>query len=730
MNQYRRTATAPVLPIAPSPIAVTGHKRKLVGNAGSVAIPRRETSPAQLAPVAEPQPSLVIGKPSDYWKSLLNEWNIPILDTVGIEQDENAEKNVDFLETTSERVEAYQSIELLTAVRRRDMNTLKRIALEKRSRGETMNACNRFGESILHLACRKGSLDVVELLVGSDCDCSLLVRDDYGRTVLHDACWTINPPWELLKLILKKAPALWRVSDIRGHLAIQYVPKSAWPQWSAFLSKNKGLLQRIMVHSYHQIDIMQQQPPAGQALTQHQQQEQAVQQEPSLSQGSSTNDTSAVPSQNLPQHQQEVQQQTIPQQQQHISMPLPTPASRPVSTHNSEERLHSAVSTTEVGSAVATQAPQQQHSAPVSAAEATQAAVAKRSEAAQKMATSALSLCTGGGAAGTSAVQAQNVLARALAQANPAMVKAISQGQMQQQGQLKQGLSRFPPSATAAAPPKVEPAIPHHQQQHASPAPGPATAALDEALRAQSTNRSKSRSNLLLTEQHPHKEPSKEEEKLAPKTSNEDSSQAPLPYAPSISMIAARLKGYQKNNTAAAVTREESQPSAVQSPPQEQLPINPLPAVPNPLLGILSEGESNPPMKPENGQQQQQQGAAENSLSNPIATARCQEQDVSSDGGNSNHSSNSVSSVTMSASPSLVEENGSDTTMNNSTDSDSDRAVTSSSSNPESEDATASQDVTAAEVPRHNSEGGEGTTIADDNDNKPSVTASEKIIVG
>ena len=166
-------------------------------------------------------------------------------------------------------------------------------------------------------------------------------------------------------------------------------------------------------------------------------------------------------------------------------------------------------------------------------------------------------------------MQAQNVLARALAQANPAMVKAISQGQVQQQGQIKQGLFRFPPSTTASAAPKIEPAT---QQQHASPAPGPATAALDEALRAQSANRSKSRLNLLLTEQHPHKEPSKEEEKAASNTSSEDNSQAPLPYAPSISMIAARLKGYQKNNTAAAVAREESQPSAAQNPPQEQLP--------------------------------------------------------------------------------------------------------------------------------------------------------------
>ena len=649
MNQYRRSS-APVLPIAPSPIAVTGHKRK-----APVQLPRRETSPAQLAPVAEAPPSPVVGKPSDYWKSLLNEWKIPILDTVGIEQDESSDKNVVFLETTSERVEAYQSIELLTAVRRRDMATLKRIATDKRTRGETMNACNRFGESILHLACRKGSLDVVQFLVGDDCNCSLLLRDDYGRTVLHDACWTVNPPWELLKLILKKAPVLWRVSDIRGHLAMQYIPKSAWPQWSAFLSKNKQLLQRIMVHSYHQIDIMQQQPPP-----------QAQQEAPN---DSSTNDASAVPSQNLPQHQQPTQQ-TLPQQpQQNIPMPLPTPASRPVSAHNSEEQLNTTAPTT--------QAPQQQPAASSAAPVATQAAAAKPAPA----------------ISGTTALQAQDVLARALAQASPAMVQAISQGQIAAGSELKQGLTTFSPS-TAAATPAVKTEQASTQQQ--SSAPGPATAALDEALRAQSENRAKARSNILLTEQQVRKDSSKQEEK----STNEDSSQAPLPYAPSISMIAERLKGYQKNNPAATVPREEAKPvatTAAAPSPQAQMPMNPLPAVPNPLLGMMSEGESS---MPQNGQQQ--------------------EQDVPSDG----DSSNPVSSVTMSASPSLAEGNGSDTTINNTTDTDSDRAVTSSSSNPAAPES---------QVPMDTSDDGVTAANADpssSNDNKPADTATEKIIVG
>eukprot|EP00533_Pseudo-nitzschia_delicatissima_P014643 CAMPEP_0197274970 /NCGR_PEP_ID=MMETSP1432-20130617/13347_1 /TAXON_ID=44447 /ORGANISM="Pseudo-nitzschia delicatissima, Strain UNC1205" /LENGTH=413 /DNA_ID=CAMNT_0042740833 /DNA_START=12 /DNA_END=1253 /DNA_ORIENTATION=+ len=372
---------------------------------------------------------------------------------------------------------------------------------------------------------------------------------------------------------------------------------------------------------------------------------------------SSTNDASDVPPQSLSQHNQPVQQQTIPQQQQHLPVPLPTPASRPVSTHNSEEQLQSTAPQAQ---------PQPQHTVPVTAAK---ASVPKPSETALKLATSAM--------------QAQDVLARALAQANPAMVQAISQGQ---QGPLKQGLLRYTPSTVTAAAAQVAKVDLATQQA----APGPATAALDEALRAQSAHRSQSRSNLLLTEQHPHKEPSKSDEKPAPKDSNE--AQTPLPYAPSISMIAARLKGYQKSNAAAAAAREEAQTAAAhQESPQERLPINPLPAVPNPLLGILSECESNAPVKLEDEQ--------EHPPPAHVVAARHQEQD--SDGGNSNHNSNSMSSVTMSACPSFVEENGSDTTLNNTTDTDSDRAVTSSFSNPEAEDNTASitNVPTATEAP-------------------------------
>ena len=447
MNQY-------VFPIAPLPIAVAGQKRKLTLNSASNntiknhnstaalsssssptanSIPRRESAPATetLAPAvldnynsndnnSNSSPTTlanknsnnnnILTKPSDYWKSLLEEWKVPILDTVGIEQDtdssSNPYNNVVFLETTSDRVEAYNDFELQTAVRRRDLVTLKKIAAVKHASenmNSTMNACNRFGESILHLACRKGSLDVIQLLVSTEtdgCGCSLMVRDDYGRTVLHDACWTVNPPWELFKLILKKAPVLWRVSDVRGHLALQYVPKSAWPQWAAFLSKNKELLQRIMVHSYHQIDILQQ-------PTQERVKQETINTTVPQVSSTSTNDASAVTLQTLPQHKQQHNATAT------ATATAPTKVSPPVSTHNSEEQLPAPITTFSLGA---------------------------------------------------SSGQAQIILARALAQANPAMVQAISQSQGQPPPQ-QQGLSRFVNPSTTKGEAKTTTTMRTQQQE-------------------------------------------------------------------------------------------------------------------------------------------------------------------------------------------------------------------------------------------------------------------------
>lgn len=110
---------------------------------------------------------------------------------------------------------------------------------------------NRFGESLLHLACRRGRTEMVRFLVeeletpGADY-CSprtvLTVRDDCGKTPLHDACWTPSPNPELVALILKHCPEQVLARDVRGNTPFDYVRASDNGLWLRFLWSKRALL--------------------------------------------------------------------------------------------------------------------------------------------------------------------------------------------------------------------------------------------------------------------------------------------------------------------------------------------------------------------------------------------------------------------------------------------------------------------------------------------------------
>jgi hypothetical protein len=87
--------------------------------------------------------------------------------------------------------------------------------------------------------------DVVDyfLSVGMSCD----VHDDYGRTVWHDACWTVRPTWPLMELLLEKAPHLLCLKDIRGHIPADYIPKSEYKLWLDFWKSNKTKLHDLLL---------------------------------------------------------------------------------------------------------------------------------------------------------------------------------------------------------------------------------------------------------------------------------------------------------------------------------------------------------------------------------------------------------------------------------------------------------------------------------------------------
>lgn len=100
-----------------------------------------------------------------------------------------------------------------------------------------MGASNRFGESIVHLATRRGSAPVLQFLLAHNA--SVRICDDYGKTPMHDAFWTAEPRFDLVSMMLDVDWRLLRAADIRGATPLRYAKKKNWRVWCAFLDHVK-----------------------------------------------------------------------------------------------------------------------------------------------------------------------------------------------------------------------------------------------------------------------------------------------------------------------------------------------------------------------------------------------------------------------------------------------------------------------------------------------------------
>jgi hypothetical protein len=96
-----------------------------------------------------------------------------------------------------------------------------------------MSACNKFSESIVHTACRRCDSDVVEYILSNGGDSG--ITDDYGKTPLHDACWRLEPDFNIVRLLLDRNIELLRMLDKRGFSPLQYVREEHWGQWREFI---------------------------------------------------------------------------------------------------------------------------------------------------------------------------------------------------------------------------------------------------------------------------------------------------------------------------------------------------------------------------------------------------------------------------------------------------------------------------------------------------------------
>mmetsp|Transcript_18936 Transcript_18936/g.27735 ORF Transcript_18936/g.27735 Transcript_18936/m.27735 type:complete len:686 (-) Transcript_18936:193-2250(-) len=138
-----------------------------------------------------------------------------------------------FVKPNEENYASYTD-DVVRAVRSCDIDTLK----EMLKSGRTLQCCNRFGESLIHMVCRRGFVDVAAFFL-HQAKVSARVRDDYGRTPMHDACWTCNPNFELMEMLIKEEPRLLFMCDKRQHTPLNYVRRDHWAEWIDFLTKHE-----------------------------------------------------------------------------------------------------------------------------------------------------------------------------------------------------------------------------------------------------------------------------------------------------------------------------------------------------------------------------------------------------------------------------------------------------------------------------------------------------------
>jgi Ankyrin repeats (3 copies) len=185
------------------------------------------------------------------------------IDTIRTVQSEHKNKMVSRCNSSPPQcdINSY-NVEMVRAVQGGEVSKLERILKQQKQEqqqqkslkdGETtvnvFNACNRFGESLLHMACRRGHYEIVKFLL-QDAAVTIDRYDDYGRTPLHDAFWTTQPNFTIADLLIRNcSPHLLVTYDVRGHTPFHYARTEHHGAWTTFLRQHRSILmQRISLY--------------------------------------------------------------------------------------------------------------------------------------------------------------------------------------------------------------------------------------------------------------------------------------------------------------------------------------------------------------------------------------------------------------------------------------------------------------------------------------------------
>lgn len=144
---------------------------------------------------------------------------------------------------STELTDAYTA-NVLEAIRKNNLPKLKELHSQKKL---NVDACNKFGDSVLHLACRRSHTEIAKFLL--EHGANVHVHDDYKRTPLHDALWTTEPNPLLIDTLMKHGACYQIImEDVRGFTPFDYVRQENWGQWLRFLWERKSNLKVSEVH--------------------------------------------------------------------------------------------------------------------------------------------------------------------------------------------------------------------------------------------------------------------------------------------------------------------------------------------------------------------------------------------------------------------------------------------------------------------------------------------------
>jgi len=158
--------------------------------------------------------------------SLLEARNIPY----------KTQKTTDVPHLFTQGCVASHTLELMNAIRHDDMAVLQNLWKQ----GHNFQSCNRFGESSVHSAARRGNLEILQFLKETG-NVSLHCVCEQGRTPMHDACWTGRPDFGAICYLIQDFPESLYLTDNRGFTPLDFIPREAHEEWNEFLQQNAEL---------------------------------------------------------------------------------------------------------------------------------------------------------------------------------------------------------------------------------------------------------------------------------------------------------------------------------------------------------------------------------------------------------------------------------------------------------------------------------------------------------